>query len=167
MGLRFRKRIKLAPGIHVNLSRNGISTSIGPRGLTTNIKPGRKSTTTIGIPGSGLSYTTSGSSAAPTVSLRRIILLALALTAVIGAALLLTACYGTRFNWDDARRIQPGMTEQQVVAIMGDPLSVAVTPNGNAWVWTYADGFGHARTLSVLFKDGKVATAPAVPTALR
>jgi outer membrane protein assembly factor BamE (lipoprotein component of BamABCDE complex) len=89
------------------------------------------------------------------------------LAATVAAALLAVGCAGTPFRWEAARQIRPGMTEQQVVAIMGDPLSVAVTPNGNAWVWTYADGFGHARTLSVLFKDGKVATAPAVPTALR
>ncbi|WP_238533065.1 DUF4236 domain-containing protein, partial [Vibrio anguillarum] len=64
MGFKFRKRIKIAPGLHVNLSKSGVSTSIGKPGATVNIgKKGVKAT--VGIPGSGLSYsqnlTSSGS----------------------------------------------------------------------------------------------------------
>lgn len=33
MGLRIRKSIKIAPGIHINLGEKGISTSIGRRGI--------------------------------------------------------------------------------------------------------------------------------------
>lgn len=55
MGFRLRKRIKIAPGLHINLSKSGVSTSIGKPGATVNIgKKGVKAT--IGIPGSGLSY---------------------------------------------------------------------------------------------------------------
>ena len=54
MALRFRKRIKIAPGVHINLSRRGISTSIGPRGATINVKPGRETRATAGVPGTGL-----------------------------------------------------------------------------------------------------------------
>ncbi|QDF67101.1 DUF4236 domain-containing protein [Shewanella sp. SNU WT4] len=55
MGFKFRKRIKIAPGLHVNISQSGISTSIGKPGATLNIgKNGVKAT--VGIPGSGLSY---------------------------------------------------------------------------------------------------------------
>ena len=57
MGFKFRKRIKLAPGLWVNLSKGFPSFSIGKRGLTTNIGK-RDVRTTVGIPGSGLSYTT-------------------------------------------------------------------------------------------------------------
>lgn len=32
MAWNYRKRIKIAPGIHLNLSKNGVSTSIGPNG---------------------------------------------------------------------------------------------------------------------------------------
>ncbi len=56
MGLRFRKRIKILPGLWLNLSKSGISTSVGGKGLTVNIKDD-KTRTTVGIPGSGLSYT--------------------------------------------------------------------------------------------------------------
>lgn len=58
MGFRFRKKIKIAPGIDLNLSKNGISsTSIGRKGAMINLsKRGAKQT--IGIPGTGLSYQT-------------------------------------------------------------------------------------------------------------
>lgn len=58
MGFRFRRSIKLLPGLRVNLSKSGISTSIGRPGMTVNIR-GRRTTTTVGIPGTGLSYRTS------------------------------------------------------------------------------------------------------------
>ncbi len=57
MGLRFRKSFKIAPGVRVNVSTRGTSLSVGKRGLTTNISR-RGVRSTIGIPGSGISYTT-------------------------------------------------------------------------------------------------------------
>ena len=55
MGFKFRKRIKIAPGININLSKSGISTSIGKPEATINIgKKGVKAT--VGVPGSGFSY---------------------------------------------------------------------------------------------------------------
>ena len=56
MGFRFRKRIKLFPGVWFNVSKSGVSTSIGGKGLTVNLK-GNKAKTTANIPGTGLSYT--------------------------------------------------------------------------------------------------------------
>jgi hypothetical protein len=56
MGFRFRKRVKLLPGVTLNVSKTGVSTSIGRSGATVNIRKGRTKTT-IGIPGTGLSYT--------------------------------------------------------------------------------------------------------------
>ena len=55
MGFRFRKSIKIFPGIRINLSKSGISTSVGVPGATVNIK-GNKTTTTVGLPGTGVSY---------------------------------------------------------------------------------------------------------------
>lgn len=49
----YRKRIKIIPGVHLNFSKNGISTSIGVRGM--NITYGNKGTyANIGIPGTGI-----------------------------------------------------------------------------------------------------------------
>jgi hypothetical protein len=57
MGLRFRKNIRLLPGVRLNLSKSGASMSLGGRGLTYNI--GRKGTrATVGLPGTGLSHST-------------------------------------------------------------------------------------------------------------
>lgn len=54
-GLRFQKRITLLPGVRINLSKSGVSTSLGPHGADVNI--GRDGVTTnAGIPGTGLSY---------------------------------------------------------------------------------------------------------------
>lgn len=51
--MRYRNRIKLAPGMFINVSKSGISTTIGPRGASVNIgKSGAYLNT--GIPGSGL-----------------------------------------------------------------------------------------------------------------
>ena len=55
MGFRFRRSVRLFPGIRLNLSGSGISTSIGVRGASVNIGThGVRGT--VGIPGSGLSY---------------------------------------------------------------------------------------------------------------
>jgi Protein of unknown function (DUF4236) len=58
MGFRFRKSIKILPGIRFNVGRKGInSVSVGGRGATTNI--GKHGThTTYSIPGTGISYRT-------------------------------------------------------------------------------------------------------------
>lgn len=55
MGFRFQKRIGILPWLRVNLSKGGVSTSLGPRGADVNIGRGGV-TTNAGIPGTGLSY---------------------------------------------------------------------------------------------------------------
>jgi hypothetical protein len=57
MGLRFRKRFMLLPLARLNISRGGVSTTIGVRGGSINVSR-RGVQSTIGLPGSGLSYTT-------------------------------------------------------------------------------------------------------------
>lgn len=53
MGIRFRRRIRLAPGVHLNLSGSGVSLSAGPRGAS--ITVGKNGVyRNIGIPGTGL-----------------------------------------------------------------------------------------------------------------
>lgn len=54
MAWSYRKRIKIIPGVHMNLSKNGISTSIGVRGV--NMTFGGSGTyLNTGIPGTGIS----------------------------------------------------------------------------------------------------------------
>lgn len=53
MGLYFRKRIKILPGAHMNVSKSGTSWSIGPRGAKVNF--GKRGTyVTTGIPGTDI-----------------------------------------------------------------------------------------------------------------
>ena len=60
MALKFRKRIKIAPGINLNLSKSGVSTSIGKPGATINVgKRGVRAT--LGIPGTGVSWSSTSS----------------------------------------------------------------------------------------------------------
>ncbi|HLO99904.1 MAG TPA: DUF4236 domain-containing protein [Fimbriimonas sp.] len=57
MGLRFRRSFKLFPGVRLNISKSGLSTSFGIRGASVNIGS-RGVRGTVGIPGTGLSYST-------------------------------------------------------------------------------------------------------------
>jgi len=58
MALRFNKRIKLMPGVTLNIGKRGISTSIGPRGAKFTLHSSGSRRSTVGLPGSGLSATT-------------------------------------------------------------------------------------------------------------
>jgi len=52
MGIRFRRSIKLAPGLRMNFSGSGVSWTLGPRGLSMGI--GKRGTfLNAGIPGTG------------------------------------------------------------------------------------------------------------------
>lgn len=53
MGFYFRKRVKILPGVHLNLSKTGTSWSFGPRGASVNV--GKKGAyLNTGIPGTGI-----------------------------------------------------------------------------------------------------------------
>jgi Protein of unknown function (DUF4236) len=51
---RFSRRVRIAPGVHLNLSKTGMSMTLGGPGASLNI--GRRSRATLGMPGTGLSY---------------------------------------------------------------------------------------------------------------
>ncbi len=55
MGIRFRKTITIAPGIRINLSKSGVSATVGPKGATLGIGRGGVHAN-VGIPGSGIFY---------------------------------------------------------------------------------------------------------------
>ena len=72
MGFRFRRRLRLLPGLNLNFSKNGLSSlSIGGRGASLNVPIGRAGGTraTAGLPGTGLSY--SSELGRPSTSQRR------------------------------------------------------------------------------------------------
>ena len=55
MSFRFRKSVQLFPGVRLNFSRSGVSTTIGVRGAGITIGP-RGTYANVGLPGTGLSY---------------------------------------------------------------------------------------------------------------
>ncbi|MCK5745321.1 MAG: DUF4236 domain-containing protein, partial [Oricola sp.] len=55
MGMRFQRRVTIAPGVRVNLGMRGASLSMGPRGASVSV--GRRGVySNVGIPGTGLSH---------------------------------------------------------------------------------------------------------------
>jgi len=57
MSFRFWRRVKIVPGLTLNLSKSGGSLSFGPRGAKFTVGS-RGKRATMGIPGTGLFYTT-------------------------------------------------------------------------------------------------------------
>ena len=56
MGIRFRRSIKIAPGLKVNINKKSVGITAGVRGAHASINTKGDVTKTVGIPGSGLSY---------------------------------------------------------------------------------------------------------------
>ena len=54
-GLRFQRRIRVLPGVHINLSLSGIGVSVGPRGLHAGVTARGQRYVSAGLPGTGLS----------------------------------------------------------------------------------------------------------------
>lgn len=57
MGLRFHKTIKLGP-LNINLSKSGVGFSVGTKGARIGRTAKGNTRTTVGIPGTGISYVT-------------------------------------------------------------------------------------------------------------
>lgn len=57
MGLRFRKSIKICKGVKVNISKSGLSLSVGTKGASLNFSD-KGTRVTAGLAGTGLSYST-------------------------------------------------------------------------------------------------------------
>jgi len=59
MSFRFRRSVGLGGGMRLNFTKRGISTSFGRRGLRYTIGTTGRRTRTVGIPGTGMSWTES------------------------------------------------------------------------------------------------------------
>jgi outer membrane protein assembly factor BamE (lipoprotein component of BamABCDE complex) len=80
------------------------------------------------------------------------------------AAIIFSGCAGTRFSWDDARKIKAGMTTNEVTQLIGFPNDIASTGDMVRYTWVFVNGITFSnRTLSIAFKDGKVAETPKIP----
>lgn len=68
MGFRFRKSVKIAPGVRVNLGKKSSSVSFGGKGVSHTVSSTGRRTTSVGIPGTGVSYSTTHGSTKTTGS---------------------------------------------------------------------------------------------------
>ncbi|WP_274970899.1 DUF4236 domain-containing protein, partial [Lachnoanaerobaculum orale] len=59
MGLRFRKSIRICKGMKLNFGKTGVGVSFGTRGLHYTVHSSGRRTTSVGIPGTGISYVSS------------------------------------------------------------------------------------------------------------
>ncbi len=57
MGFRFRRTLKLAPWLRLNLNKGSLSLRLGGRGAGSTVSTTGSQTKTVGIPGSGFSWT--------------------------------------------------------------------------------------------------------------
>lgn len=84
---------------------------------------------------------------------------------VLIAAIVLAGCAtaGTKFEWENARKVTVGMPEDEVVALMGKPNSVTTRADVQVWTWIYVSaGLGSVGSRRVTFpmKDGRVTAIP-------
>jgi len=55
MGFRFRRSVKVLPGVKLNFGKTGVSASVGRRGA--NVTVGKRGAhANVGLPGTGISY---------------------------------------------------------------------------------------------------------------
>lgn len=59
MGFRFRKSVKIAPGVRLNVGKKSVGISAGVKGARVSVNSNGRKTTTVGLPGTGLSYSKS------------------------------------------------------------------------------------------------------------
>lgn len=64
MGFRFQRRVRLGKHVTLNLSKGGVSTSLGVRGARVTVGRSRVRKT-VGLPGTGLSFTETSSTRVP------------------------------------------------------------------------------------------------------
>lgn len=85
------------------------------------------------------------------------------LISIFATAVAVSACaYGSQFEIEKARLIKPGMTEQEVIALIGKPFSRTQRVGDEVLTWAnYNTLDGSSKVVSLIMVDGKVkATSP-------
>ena len=63
---------------------------------------------------------------------------------------------GTPFRWEDADKVQNGMTEAEVVAILGKPYSRSESGDRAILIWSYTSSVGGSNAVAYRFLNGRV-----------
>lgn len=71
MGFRMRKSFKVAPGVRVNVSKSGVGASVGTRGARYSAHSSGRRTTSVGVPGTGVGWTSTTTGPSRSTSARR------------------------------------------------------------------------------------------------
>lgn len=87
MGLRFQRRVRLAPGVRLNLSKSGVGGSLGRTGLRVGIDATGKTYFSVGLPGTGLSYRATIGSPVTPATLRQVAYIVVGAGVVVGLLL--------------------------------------------------------------------------------
>lgn len=75
---------------------------------------------------------------------------------LIVTSAVMASCAGTPFKWEDTEKIHVGMSEDEVIAILGKPHSRTASNRLVICTWSFATAFGGARAVSYSFRDGKL-----------
>jgi hypothetical protein len=83
---------------------------------------------------------------------------------VAAVCVFFAGCAGSSFKFDDARRVEVGMTEAQLIDRMGDPYKKIGQKDHEVWIWSHANALsGNSQSVSFIMKDGKVIGLPTIP----
>ncbi len=75
----------------------------------------------------------------------------------------LAGCFGNNFSWTNAHQIRQGMSEREVIALMGKPTRIQPSPIGLVYIWGHLNAVtGSVKTTSVIVNDGIVAADPII-----
>lgn len=75
-------------------------------------------------------------------------------------AVALSSCALNRSPSDKIQMLRPGMTQDEVRAIMGAPYNMTVVGNKELWVWAWPSRYGSAMAHAVTFVDGRTIEEP-------
>lgn len=86
---------------------------------------------------------------------------------ILAACLTLAACAGTPFSYDNARQVKPGMSEDQVYQLMGNPYRVVSRNGEQMWVYSFATALGNAKAVSFKMAGGHITEVPTIPDSFK
>jgi hypothetical protein len=75
---------------------------------------------------------------------------------VLVAAMLAGCAAGKDFSMENVDKLKPGMTTEEVKAIMGPPYGVTVMGERSIWTWTRYGTFEGMKSATVTFVNGKM-----------
>ena len=79
---------------------------------------------------------------------------------VLMLGLALSSCALTRSPADRIQQLKPGMTQDQVRAIMGAPYNMTVVGNQELWMWAWPSRYGNSTGHAATFIDGRLIEEP-------